>query len=210
MPRKMESKLDKFTEQLRAMDADGAPIAEMQQWLEGQGVSVSANTISRFLGALEKSEPVVAAADSTDSSSPEVTALADDVDSPGSQERMLELISNCSVHCRELDRAFKKNPPPELDTLVKVFKTLIYSLAVDGAKDTKKIVLADKLSHTAMEFITVQARVEHKKVELDQAERKLQLMEKKAKAFDEAQAVQKRKMTPEEKEAEWRRIFGMA
>jgi len=59
----------------------------------------------------------------------------------------------------------------------------------------------------ALGLATVKQDLNAQKVGLD--ERKLDLLEKKAAQADSAKEVVASKMTPEQKEAEYRRIFGM-
>ena len=183
MSKQAKSVLDRYAEQLLEMDAAGKTLAEMLAWLKEEACTVSLSTISRWLESARSS---------------------------AAQERILNLVATGSAQCTELDKAFAKNPAPELDMLIKLFKVLILKLTTQGQADTKLLQLADQLSRTAIEFINGQTKAAFKRVELEQAERKLQIIEKKAAAFDAAQKVAVSELTSEEKDAEYRRIFGMS
>lgn len=183
MSKKIESKLDQFHEQLVTLESEGKTLLEMQKWLHEEGVAVAQSTISRFLESARSS---------------------------AAQERILQLVVSGAQHCAEVDRAFSKNPAPELETLIKLFKVLIMKLTTQGAADLEQLRMADQLSRTAIEFISGQTKANFKRIELEQAERKLKIAEEKARQADAARQVTESKLTPSEKEAEYRRIFGMS
>jgi len=184
MAKKIESKLDQFGATLLEMDAQHKTLAEMLAWLKEKSCTVVASTLSRWLESAR---------------------------SQVSQERLLNLVASGSQQCADLEQAFSKNPAPELETLIKLFKVLILNLTTRAEADPKLLQLADQLSRTALEYINGQTKARFKQTELEQAERKLQISERKAAAFDAAQQVTvNSKLTPEQKDAEYRRIFGMA
>ena len=182
MSKQQHSKLDQFEAQLLEMDDAGKTLAEMLAWLKEESCSVALSTLSRWLESARGS---------------------------AAQERMLNLVASGSAHCQELDRAFSANPAPELETLIRLFKVLILKLTTEGAADPKQLRMADQLSRTALEFINGQTKANFKKIELEQAERKLQIAEKRAAQAEATEKVLTSTLTPEEKEAEYRRIFGM-
>lgn len=149
MPKKIESKLDRYQEQLLEMESATPPktLADMQQWLAQEGVVVVQSTIGRFLESLR---------------------------SRRAQERVLGLVATGSQQCKELDSAFAKNPAPQLETLIKLFKTLIMQLTLKGAAAPELLSLANHLTMTVCEFISGQTKAAFKERELTLDERKYQ------------------------------------
>ena len=147
MPKKIESKLDRYAESLQAMERENPPktLAEMQSWLAQEGVTVVQSTISRFLESLRSSQ---------------------------AQERVLEMVVSGSAQCDEVDQAFAKHPEPQLETLIKLFKTLIFQLTVKGAADPEMLSLANTLTQTVCDFISGQTKAAFKERELTLDERK--------------------------------------
>jgi DNA-binding phage protein len=147
MRKKIPSKLDPYAEQLVEMESATPPktLAEMKKWLAGQNVSTSSRNVSAYLKNLR-------------------TARA--------TERVLDMITTGSKQCREVDKAFAKNPAPKLGTLIKLFKTLIMQLSLNEAADPKLLSLANTLTTTVCRFITGQTQAKFKKRELALAENK--------------------------------------
>lgn len=123
---------------------------------------------------------------------------------------VLEMVAAGAKHARQLDLAFAKSPPPSLDTLIKLFQTLILKMTAKGAKEPAYAKLACQLSRTCLDFVSYQSDIRFKQQQLALAARKLKLDEQKHAASAAAPKGAGRKLTPEEKEAEYKRIFGMA
>lgn len=147
MAKKIASKLDRYAEQLAAMEAETPPktLREMQAWLAEEGVRAEQSTIGRFLESLRSAR---------------------------SQESILRLVVTGRQHCEEIDSALKKNPAPQLETLINLFKVLVMQLTSKGAVQPKLLPLADQLSRTAIEFISGQTKAAFKERELAMAEQK--------------------------------------
>ncbi len=183
MAKKIESKLDRYAEQLSAMEAEGKTLAEMQAWLKAEACAISLSGLSRWLESARSAR---------------------------SQERFLTLVATGGRQCQELDAAFKKNPEPGIATLIKMFQVIILKLNIEGSANPENLKLADQLSRTALEFINGQTRAEFKRVELDQAERKLKLSEQKAAQADQAKGIlQSKDLSEEQKRQRMLELFGI-
>jgi hypothetical protein len=147
MSKKIESKLDRYAEQLLEMESSTPPktLAEMQRWLADEGVTVVQSTISRFLGSLR---------------------------SQRSQERLLELVTSGAKRCEEVDAAFAANPAPQLESLIKLFKALIFDLTTKGALQPELLNLANNLTVTVCGYLSGQTKAAFKERELTIEEQK--------------------------------------
>ena len=186
MRKPMKSKLDPYAETLLEMEDRHQSGREMLSWLASQGLHCALDTVLHFLRRRRQARL---------------------------QERLLGRITNGADQCREVEKLLGKNPAPALETLIKLHRVLIFQLSsqVDHSPDFDLDFarLANQLTRTVMDYARGQTEATNKKIELAQAERKLKLTEKKAAAFDQAQQVTTSKLTPEEKEAEYKRIFGL-
>ncbi|MDE2105326.1 MAG: hypothetical protein KGL39_49325 [Patescibacteria group bacterium] len=117
----------------------------MQQWLAAEGVTADTSTIGRFLESLR---------------------------SQRAQERILQLVASGSAQCQEVDRAFAKNPEPQLESLIKLLKTLIFQLTIKGAADPDALSLANQLTTTVCNFVSSQTKAVQKNRELDREDAK--------------------------------------
>jgi hypothetical protein len=108
---------------------------------------------------------------------------------------------------RELDDAYARNPAPEIDQLIRVSKTLIMSLQVQGVANPKLLVLANRMQQTVLQYLSgvTKAKLEAQKLELDA--RKVSVLEKKAALADQAEAVLQQNVSPEEQAMRIREIF---
>jgi hypothetical protein len=144
------SRLAPFEEPLFAMDAAKNTLAEMQQWLSDQGVTVSCQGISKFLISRRKRRW---------------------------QRETLALIATGRQNIESAKPAFQANPEPDLDTLIKLSRVIIFEHAAQldvGRRSTGVAVQIDKMVQT---YITRHAKLESRKKEFDLAERRLALRE---------------------------------
>ena len=140
MSKQVKSKLDQFTDRLDVwFGVEKKTIAQVQEQLRLDGCSVSSGRLSEWWTAREK-------------------VLT--------QRRVLGDITSGAEHCREIDQAFAKNPAPQLETVIKVFKVVIMQLATKGTAEPEFLKLADQLSRTAIEFISGQTKAAFKEREL--------------------------------------------
>jgi hypothetical protein len=146
MSKQVKSKLDQFTERLDEwFGVEKKTIAEVQEQLRLDGCSVSAGRLSEWWTAREK-------------------VL--------NTRRVLGDITSGAQHCREIDQALAKNPAPELETLIKIFKVLVMQLATKGTADPDMLQLANNLTITVCGFISGQTKAAHKERDLKIAEQK--------------------------------------
>ena len=157
-----ESKLDVHAASLADMEAQKKTLDEMLAWLREEGVTCSASTLSRFLEGQRQARL---------------------------QERLLAQIASGARQVQDVEKQFGKNPAPELETLVKLHRVLIMQLSTLGTADPEFLKLADTMLRTAMDFTSGKTKAAQKEIELGQGERKLTLQEKKAAAYDRAQAA---------------------
>ena len=156
----------------------------MQAWLKAEGVSVATSTLSSFMSSQRDRR---------------------------CQETLLQQIASGAEQVKEVEAQFGKSPAPELETLIKLHRVLILQLSTQGNADPEFLRLADQLMRTAMEFVSGQTKARQKETELQQSERKLVLIEKKAAAFDSAKGVMEDKeLSDEQKRARMHELFGLA
>jgi len=142
------SKLDQFATTLMEMDGEKKTLADMQTWLKEEGCIISAGALSGWLSSARQRQL---------------------------QERLLGQIASVSRQCREVEKQFGRNPAPELETLIKLYRVLILQLSTQGNTDPEFLKLADQLMRTAMEYVSAQTKASHKERELKLAEEKFQL-----------------------------------
>lgn len=119
------------------------------------------------------------------------------------QRRLLESIGKNARQANEIESEFAKNPAPVPQAVVKLVTQLAFEHLAGGARnlDPEFVVKLVKLS--------VDSGLKAKKLELD--ERRIELLEQKAKQADQAAAAVKDDgLTAEEKQARLRQIFGMS
>jgi hypothetical protein len=178
MSKKIESKLDRYTEVLLEMEAATPPktLAEMQAWLKAEGVVVSPSTISRFLESSRQSRL---------------------------QEKLLARIASGADQCAAVEKQFSKNPAPELETLIKLQRVLILNLSTQANADPDLMKLVAMSFGSVMEA----ERLRLKRGEQALNSRKVVLLEKKAAAFDAAQKVIVSTLAPEEQRRRLKEIL---
>jgi hypothetical protein len=121
----ISSKLDPFTDQLLQMDKDKITIDKMLEWLHGQKMKCSRNTLWHFLTTRRAAR---------------------------NRNHLLERLAAGTAQCRVVERHFAKNPAPEIETLMKLFRVVSTQLSTRGAEDTELLKLANQLTHTALGF----------------------------------------------------------
>ena len=149
-----KSILDPFAKRLENWDAEGKTLAEMQKELLADGCKVSTATLSRYLESLRQS------------------LLSD---------KLFNMIATGGQMNRDLEKAYKENPAPEIDQLIQVTKTLIMSLQVQGAANPELLTLANSMQQTVLNFISGKTRANLEFAKLDLALNKFQ--------FDAVKAV---------------------
>lgn len=145
MSKSQKSKLDQFAETLADMDVAKASIADIQKWLKEEGVAVSTGRISTYLESLRSSRL---------------------------RAQLLGQITSGAQQCRDVEKAFARNPAPELETLVKLHRVLIMKLSTAGNTDPEFLKLADQLTNTVLNHLSAQTKAAFKEREVSLAEAK--------------------------------------
>lgn len=140
-----KSKLDQYAAQLADMDAERKTLPEMQAWLKEEGITVASSTLSAFL------------------SSQRQRLL---------QDRLLAQIATGARQCQEVEKQFGKNPAPELETLIKLHRSLIMQLATLGNADPEFLKLSDQLTNTVLSVESAKTKAAFKEREIALAEQK--------------------------------------
>jgi len=140
------SKLDPFEEVLFAMDAAKNTLAEMKQWLSGQGVTISFQAISQFLASRRKRRW---------------------------QADILRQIASGQQPFKQAKTAFQNDPEPDLETLIKLSRVLIFEHAVH----LKPGLMSSPTTNMVLNYINRQGRIESKNSQVALAERKLAIRE---------------------------------
>ena len=176
MSKQLESKLDRYAETLAAMEAEKKTLAEMQAWLKAEGCVVALSTLSRFLESSRQRRL---------------------------QEKLLDQISSGADQCAEVEKSFKANPAPALETLIKLQRVLILNLSAQANVNPEMM----KWVATSFSSVLDSERLRIKNAELDLNTRKVALLEKKAQAFDQAKQVIESKLSPEEQKNRLKEIL---
>lgn len=184
MAKPKKSKLDQYAATLADMEAQCKTLAEMVAWLKEEGVTVAPSTLSAFLSSQRQARL---------------------------QTGLLAQIASGSRQIKEVEAQFAKNPAPELESLIKLHRVLIFKLSTEGNADPELLKLADQLTRTAMEYVSGKTKSAQKERELEQAERKLQMAEKKAAQADATDKVlTDADLSPEERAQRIKEIYGRA
>ena len=145
MSKQKASKLDQFAETLLEMDDATKTLADIQAWLKQEGVTVSVGRLSEYLQSLR---------------------------SRRLQSRMLGQIASGAQQCAEVEKQFKKNPAPELETLIKLHRVLILQLSTKGNANPEFLKLSDQLTNTVINCISAKTKAHFKEREVTLAEAK--------------------------------------
>lgn len=177
------SKLDRYAEQLAELEAEGKKLADMQAWLKAEGCPVSLGRLSDFLASARQERL---------------------------HQTLFGMIATGARMNNELDAQFEKNPAPEIEQLIRVTKTLISSLQVQGVANPDLLELSNTMQKTVLDF----AKLDLKREELALAQDKFEFnatREAMAK-LDTLKAIKAdSKLTEEEKMYQARmQLFGSA
>lgn len=178
------SKLDAYTDRLDEwFGIEKRPLKEVQEQLRLDGCSVSCSRLGEWWSRRQGRRL---------------------------EEQLFTTIASGGRMSRELDAAFAKNPAPEIEQLIAVTKTLVMSLQVQGSANPELLKLADSMHQTVLSYLTAKTKAEIEGKKLDLAERRVRLLEEKAKQADQAKEVTESGLTPEEKLLKMKQIFGMS
>lgn len=185
-----ESKLDPHAEQLIAWftpkreGGEGLTYMQARNRLSEQGVDASINALFRWWHSYLQLQL---------------------------RDRLLTDIASGAQFNRQLEKSLGDNPPPELQTLIKLIRTLVAQLAVNGSADQATLKLVGQLTSLVLEHDKSRANYSLKEKDLEIKERRIVLLEQKAEQADAAKAtLGDAALTEDEKQQRIRQIFGMA
>ena len=97
------------------------------------------------------------------------------------EDRLFSTIATGGRMNKELDAAFAKNPEPGIEQLIRISKTLIMSLQVQGATDPEMLKLANSMQQTVLNYLSGQtkAQLEERKLNLSESKYRDQVAERK-------------------------------
>jgi hypothetical protein len=94
--------------------------------------------------------------------------MAKEEDQESGREWLLARIGEGARHCKEIEAEFGKNPPPELETLIKVHRVMVLQLSSQKKTERETIGLVSALMRPVLEW----ARLQQKRKESELAEEK--------------------------------------
>ena len=127
------------------------------------------------------------------------------------QDKVLAGIATGAQLNKQIDAQFAKNPAPELEQLMRLFKTITLQLAVKGEADSDLLKLAGNFGSLILEERKAATNAKFKDRDLSIKERRIVLLEQKAAQFDQAKkTLGDAALTEEQKQQRIRQIFGLA
>ncbi len=148
-----KNKLDPFRARLMEWVAEGKSQREMLGRLKEDGCSCSPSSLSNYL-SLRRREDMEAA--------------------------MLGNVASGREMLRKLDVAYRDNPEPAIAELIRVSKTLILSLQVEGTANPDLLRLSNSMQQTVLNYLSGERKVELEGRKLDLALDKFQFEAAKA------------------------------
>jgi vacuolar-type H+-ATPase catalytic subunit A/Vma1 len=122
------------------------------------------------------------------------------------QDRVLDRISSGAQAVKAVEKQFAKDAPPEVETLIKLHRVLIMQLSLQATANPDLLKTATDCMKPVMAYLKVQEQRADRSLE----ERRLAILEQKAKQAEEAEEITSdKKLSPEEKQQRLRAIFGM-
>ena len=123
------------------------------------------------------------------------------------QDRVLDRISSGAAAVKQVEKQFAKDAPPEVETLIKLHRVLIMQLSLQATANPELLKTASDCMKPVMAYLKVQEQRADRGLE----ERRLAILEQKAKQAEEAEVVTSdKKLSPEEKQTRLGAIFGMS
>jgi len=123
------------------------------------------------------------------------------------QDRVLDRITTGAAAVKQVEKQFAKDAPPEVETLIKIHRVLIMQLSLQAAANPDLLRTASECMKPVMAYLKVQEQRADRNLE----ERRVAILEQKAKQAEDAEkVVSDKKLSPEEKQQRMRAIFGMS
>ena len=130
MPAKRKpSKLDPFAERLDEWFLAGQPLLYAQTQLALDGCRVSLSTLSEWWQARQGTRQ---------------------------EEQFLKQIATGADTCRKTAEEFGENPPPAIDTLIKVHQVLVLKLSTAGQVDHDLLDVANRMMKSVLSYYRMQ------------------------------------------------------
>lgn len=123
------------------------------------------------------------------------------------QDKLLIGIATGAQQTRDVDAAFEKNPAPEFEMLIKLLKVVILQLHTKATESPGLLELANQLTATVLNALSAKTKAELEKQKLSIQERRVKLLEEKARAFDQAKEVVSLQLSAEEQRARLKEIL---
>lgn len=173
------SKLDAYAERLEEwFGADKKSLEEVQKQLALDGCSVSRSRLSDWWANRQKEKM---------------------------QAALLGQITSGARQCQEVEAALGKTGAPELDTLMKLHRVLIFKLSTMGNIDPEMLELVNRMMRPVIQV----ARLKQLDAQNKLDERRVKLLEERAALAMQAEEITQSKLTPEEKQQRMKQIFGI-
>jgi hypothetical protein len=120
---------------------------------------------------------------------------------------LLAQIATGAKQCREIETAMQSDRAPELKMLIGLHRVLILKMSTEGNLDPDKLELVNRMMREVQKF----ARLEQLEKQNVIEERKLALLEEKAKQADAARGITgDAALTSDEKASRMREVFGIS
>lgn len=174
------SKLDAYAERLDTwFGIDKKSLAEVQEQLRLDGCAVSLSRLSDWWATRLKEKM---------------------------QAALLGQITSGARQIQEVEKALGKSGAPELETLMKLHRVLIFKMSSQGNADSEMLELVGSMMKAVMQYERLKQYEKQNKLD----ERRVELLEKRAELAFQAQEVTESKLTAEEKQQRMREIFGIS
>jgi len=122
------------------------------------------------------------------------------------QQRLLERIATGARFCKQVRSKFSgASPAPDLDTLAGLIRVLVMQLSVRGQADPKTLEIVQRMMRMLIQH--ERARLKQQEIRIDQ--RRLELLERRAKQAEQAEEVAGSELSAEQKQERIKQIFGI-
>jgi len=169
--------LDAHATQLAEWETEKLTLAQMQERLAADGVKISLGRLSVYLSRQRSARE---------------------------QMSLLKMIATGSAKIKEVEAEFAKNPAPELNTLVSLFRVLIFNLSTTENINPDLLDTATALTKTALDF----EKLAVKRAELALSEEKFALLKTQAERAGETEKALDAELTPAQREQRIKEIYG--
>ena len=143
--KKKKSKLDPHTEELERWFDEGKTLDQAREELQGRySLSVSPGLLSQWWEKRQQARM---------------------------QDRILERIATGAQAVKRVEKQFAKDPPPELETLIKLHRVLIMQLTLQANADPELLKVATGAMRPVLDFVKEQGKTEDRTLARDKFQR---------------------------------------